>query len=63
MGFHRSQHHEMLERLIHIEGKIDRIEEHGVPIYHKFLGGGGGREGDPAKRPGKICYKILFSIW
>ena len=40
MFFNRNQHCEMLERLIHIEGKIDRIEKSTSPIYNKFLGGG-----------------------
>lgn len=39
MFFNRNQHCEMLERLIHIEGKIDRIEKSTIPIYNKFLGG------------------------
>lgn len=59
MFFNRNQHCEMLERLIHIEGKIDRIEKSTIPIYNKFLGGGYGK----TRLFRKIHYKVLRTVW
>lgn len=58
MFFNRNQHCEMLERLIHIEGKIDRIEKSTIPIYNKFLGGYG-----KTRLFRKIHYKVLRTVW
>lgn len=41
MNFRNSQYCEIIERLIHIEGKIDRIEGSGIQKYNKFFEGGG----------------------